>query len=47
MAGKLMNVSEVRNEAGELLAYVNPVYHGRKTHECMTFAEAVKKFEGR
>ena len=39
--------TEVRNEAGELLAYVNPVYHGRKTHECMTFAEAVKKFEGR
>lgn len=39
--------AEVRNEAGELLAYVNPVYHGRKTHECMTFAEAVKKFEGR
>lgn len=36
---------EVENAAGELRAYINPVFHGSKTHRYTTFGEAVEAFE--
>lgn len=36
---------EIRDESGDFLAYVNPIYYGQKSHKFFTYGQAVQGLE--